>query len=130
MVLAWIAGSLLGTMGGVVVRAPRASAQRAHMSWLPLPLDTRFAGSDAKPWLQGCRKYEQESYRCSPGAAASAAASAPAHRHPPDLLQLGINLLDRLQFTSKGKDYLHTIDYTADDDPNVPMPQTAGKPVR
>ncbi|KAL4442698.1 hypothetical protein ABPG77_006692 [Micractinium sp. CCAP 211/92] len=60
MVLAWIAGSLLGTMGGVV---------------------------------------------------------------------LGINLLDRLQFTSKGKDYLHTIDYTADDDPNVPMPQTAGKPV-
>ncbi|KAL4424265.1 hypothetical protein ABPG75_001566 [Micractinium tetrahymenae] len=42
---------------------------------------------------------------------------------------LGITLLDRLQFTSKGKDYLHTIDYTADDDPSVPMPQTAGKPV-
>lgn len=60
MVLAWIAGSLLGTIGGVV---------------------------------------------------------------------LGISLLDRLQFTSKGKDYLHTIDYTADDDPAVPMPQTAGKPV-
>lgn len=68
--------------------------------------------------------------RCAPGPTASAANGLPPHLFAPAVLQLGISLLDRLQFTSKGKDYLHTIDYTADDDPAVPMPQTAGKPVR
>ncbi|PSC73977.1 synaptotagmin-2-like isoform X1 [Micractinium conductrix] len=42
---------------------------------------------------------------------------------------LGATLLDKVQFAASRKDYLRTVDYTADDDDDVPMPQTAGQPV-
>jgi hypothetical protein len=45
------------------------------------------------------------------------------------LFQLGCQVVPKF-LVIEPKDYITAVDISADNDPNIPMPKTAGKPVR
>ena len=140
MVLAFLAGSSLGTVGGVGVG--EAAASRVRFPYMPqqgfgLSSARKQHNSHLAHLIGSTAQWEQA--RASP----LDTVGAPAHRPPaarptarptpasvprPPHVQLGIALLNRF-IKPQPYDYLHSVDMAADDDDSVPMPQTVGMPV-